>query len=175
MLDGPILTALTGAVPLFKAVHIAALVIWCGGLIALPLMLSQHDPAVSAKDYDIIRRATHHAYTLCVTPAAVIAVIAGTWLIFLREVFTPWLYAKLAFVALLVVAHAFVGHVLANVAEEPGEHTPPRPWLPIGTIFVPILAILVLVLAKPDLSFITFPEWLSEPRGGHLLFDVPSR
>ena len=175
MLDGPVLSALTAAVPLFKAVHIAGLVVWGGGLIALPLMLSRHDPAVSAKDYGIIRRATHVTYTLCVTPAAVIAVIAGTWLIFLRETFAPWLYAKLAFVALLVVAHAWVGHMLTKVAEQPGEHTPPGPYLPMGAILLPILAILVLVLGKPPLAWIEFPDWLTEPRGRQLLFDVPSR
>ncbi|UOM32579.1 CopD family protein [Acuticoccus sp. I52.16.1] len=175
MLDGPVLSALTAAVPLFKSVHIAALLVWAGGLVALPLMLARHDPAVSAADYDIIRRATHVTYTLCVTPAAVIAVIAGTWLIFLREVFTPWLYAKLAFVALLVVAHAWVGHILAKVAEEPGEHTPPSPWLPIAAVAIPVVAILVLVLGKPALAFIEFPDWLTVPRGRQLLFDVPSR
>lgn len=175
MLDGPIPSALIAAIPLFKAVHIAALLVWAGGLVALPPMLSRHDPAVSAEDYAIIRRSTHLTYTLCVTPAAVIAVIAGTWLIFLREVFTPWLYAKLAFVALLVVAHAWVGLILSKVAEEPGEHTPPAPWLPIVAILLPVIAILVLVLGKPALGWVTFPEWLSEPRGRQLLFDVPSR
>lgn len=175
MLEGPDLSAFAGVVPFFKAAHIAALIIWGGGLVALPLMLSRHDPAVSAEDYTIIRRATHLTYTLCVTPAAVIAVIAGTWLIFLREVFTPWLYAKLLFVALLVVAHAWVGHTVARVAEKPGEHVPPEPWLPIAAILLPVVAILVLVLGKPGLAFIEFPEWLREPRGRQLLFDVPSR
>lgn len=175
MLIESILETLSTAVPLFKAVHIAALPVWAGGLIALPLMLSRHDPAVSAEDYLIIRRATHITYTLCVTPAAVIAVISGTWLIFLREVFTPWFYAKLAFVALLVVAHAWVGHILARVAEEPGEHHPPGPYLPIAAVLVPVLAILVLVLGKPALGFIEFPDWLTEPRNRQLLFDVPSR
>ena len=37
---------LAPAVPLFKAAHIVALVIWCGGLLALPLMLTRHDPNI---------------------------------------------------------------------------------------------------------------------------------
>ena len=175
MLEGPLVSALIAATPLFKAVHIAALLIWSGGLIALPLMLSRHDPAVSLADYRIIRRSTHIVYTICVTPAAVIAVIAGTWLIFLREAFVPWLYAKLAFVALLVVAHAWVGHIIETMAEEPGEHTPPTPWLPIVAVLGPVVVILFLVLGKPALGWISFPAWITEPRGGQLLFDVPSR
>ncbi|MBM9593404.1 CopD family protein [Roseitranquillus sediminis] len=166
---------LRDTIPIFKAFHIAALCIWCGGLLALPLMLSRHDPAVAQDDYRRIRRATHLTYTTCVTPAAVVAVVAGTWLIFLREAFVPWLYAKLLFVALLVAAHAWIGHIMVEVAETPGRDTPPRPLLPVVAILLPVLAILVLVLGKPDLDWIELPQWLREPHGGHFPFDVPRR
>ncbi|WP_167803298.1 CopD family protein [Pseudoroseicyclus tamaricis] len=162
-------------VPLFKVLHIAALCIWCGGLIVLPLMLARHDPAVVEEDYRLIRRGTHIAYTMGVTPAAVIAVIAGTWLIFLRGAFVPWLFAKLAFVALLVLIHAWVGHVVAQVAEEPGTQRPPEPYLPVAAVLFCVVAILVLVLAKPDIGTVSFPDWMMEPRDNQLLFDVPSR
>jgi len=163
------------AVPLFKAVHIIGVVVWLGGLIALPLMLIRHDPTVSVEDYRVIRKTSHITYTMGVTPAAVIAVIAGTWLIFMREVFTPWLFAKLAAVALLVVAHAWIGHVVVRIGEEPGEHTPPPAWLPIVAICAPALAILFLVLAKPHLGWIVFPAWMTETHDGQLFFDVPRR
>ena len=163
------------SVPYFKALHIAGLCLWCGGLLAMPLMLSRHDPVDSQDDYRRIRRATHLTYTLFVTPAAVIAVIAGTWLIFLREVFVPWLYAKVFFVALLVCAHAWIGHILITVAESAGRHRPPEPYLPLAAVLTPIVAILILVLGKPEFDGITFPDWLTEPRGGQLPFDVPRR
>ena len=166
---------ITAIVPLLKGLHIAALCLWCSGVIVLPLMLSRHDPAVSQDDYERIRRATHLTYTVCATPAAVIAVIAGTWLVFLREVLVPWLYLKLLFVALLVAVHAWIGHLLVQVAEKPGRHRPPEPYLPIISALVPILAILALVLGKPDLSWVEFPHWLLEPVGGQLPFDVPRR
>lgn len=162
-------------IPIFKGAHIAALCIWCGGLLALPLMLSRHDPTAAQDDYRRIRRATHLTYTICVTPAAVIAVVAGTWLIFLREAFVPWLYAKLLFVALLVAAHAWIGHIMIEVAETPGRKAPPRPALPVIAILLPALAILILVLGKPDLSWIQFPGWLREPYGSQFPFDVPRR
>lgn len=162
------------AVPLFKAAHIVGLVIWVGGLITLPLMLTRHDPAISVEDYRMIRKASHITYTMGVTPAAVIAVIAGTWLIFMREVFTPWLFAKLAFVALLVLAHAWIGHIVVRIGEEPGQHTPPPAWLPITAVLLSSLAILFLVLAKPAFGWIIFPDWLTETQGGQLLFDVPN-
>lgn len=164
-----------GAVVLIKGVHIAALVLWCGGLFAVPLMLARHDPAVSKDDYRRIRRATHLAYIGCVTPAAVVAVVSGTWLIFLREAFVPWLYAKLVFVAALVAVHAWIGHLLVQVAEKPGRHRPPARYLLVVPTMVPVLTIFVLVLAKPDLDWLTFPDWLREPRGGQLPFEVPRR
>lgn len=166
---------LTSLIPIFKTAHIAALIVWCGGLLVLPSMLARHDPSVLPGDYTHIRRSTHLIYTLVVTPAAVIAVIAGTWLVFLREVFVPWFFAKLVFVALLVAVHAWIGHILTKIAEEPGTHTPPSPSYPVIAVMVPVLAVLVLVLAKPDLQGLEFPQWLLEPQGGHLPFAIPNR
>lgn len=152
-----------------------ALGIWCGGLIVLPLMLSRHDPAILQDDYRIIRHSTHLTYTTVVTPAAVIAVIAGTWLIFLRQAFVPWLFAKLAFVALLLVLHAWIGHSIVRLAEEPGDHETPNPYLPIAGVLVCTTVILLLVLGKPGFDWLDFPQWLQSPRDGQLPFDVPRR
>lgn len=166
---------LVSTIPLFKALHLMALIVWCGGLVMLPLMLARHDPAISAFDYALIRRSTHLTYTIVVTPAAVIAVVAGTWLIFLRGTFVPWFFAKLVFVSLLLVLHAWIGHTIVSIAEEPGTHRAPNPYLPASGVMACALAILVLVLGKPDFGWLSFPEWLSAPRGGHLPFEVPSR
>lgn len=166
---------IVATIPIFKIVHIAALTLWCGGLLAMPLMLARSDRSVMMDDYRLIRRATHLTYTLCVTPAAVIAVIAGTWLIFLREAFVPWMFAKLVFVSLLVVAHVWTGNLLVRTAEEPARYDPPRAVLPLAAVLVPVIVILTLVLAKPGFHWIDFPQWMLEPRGGQLPFDVPSR
>lgn len=155
-----------------KAFHMMMLVLWCAGLFALPLMLSRHDPAVGQADYSRIRRATHYGYTFVVTPAALFAIGSGTLLVFLRETFVPWMFAKLVFVALLVAFHAWLSYVLVAVAETEGTHTPPKPLLPLVLLLLPILAILCLVLAKPALD-LPVPDWLLQPRYGQLPFDVP--
>lgn len=160
-------------IPHMKALHVATLALWTGGLFALPLMLSRHDPAIGQADFSRIRRATHYSYTLAVTPAAVIAIASGLVLVFLREVFVPWMFAKLVFVALLVTFHAWVGGTLVKVAEAEGAHIPPEPLLPLLLLLVPVLAILLLVLAKPELGDLPLPGWLMQPRGGHLPFEVP--
>lgn len=162
-------------IPHLKAFHVAMLALWCAGLFALPLMLSRHDPAIGQADYDRIRRATHYGYAFVITPAAVLAIASGTLLIFLREAFVLWMFAKLVFVAGLVTFHAWVGHTLVHVAETEGEHQPPEPFWPTLLLTVPVLAILTLVLAKPELGEIPMPGWLEEPRGIQLPFDVPRR
>lgn len=162
-------------IPYFKFIHIAALAIWAAGLFALPLMLTRHDPTNAQADYTRLRQASHYSYTLLVTPMAVLAIISGTVLIFLREVFVTWMFAKLVFVALMVVFHAWVGHVLVSVAETEGEHTPPSPTFPVLILLGIVICVLALVLAKPDLGAIPMPEWLVEPRELQLPFDVPRR
>lgn len=155
-----------------KAIHVTMLALWCAGLFALPMMLAHHDPASGQTEYRRIRRATHYGYTFVVTPAALFTIGSGVLLVFLRETFVPWMFFKLIFVTLLVAFHAWVSYVLVAVAETEGFHAPPSPALPLFLLLVPILAILVLVLAKPDLH-LPMPGWLLEPQDGHLPFDVP--
>lgn len=169
------MSALTPLVPHLKALHLAMLLFWCGGLFALPVMLARHDPAIGQADYARIRRATHYAYTFCITPAAVLAIASGTGLIFLREVFVTWMFAKLVLVATLVGFHVWIGYVLVAVAEREGAHRAPRPALPLLLLLAAVLAILTVVLAKPELGEIPMPGWLTEPRGHQLPFDVPRR
>jgi protoporphyrinogen IX oxidase len=160
-------------IPYFKALHIGTLAIWCAGLFALPLVLARHETAVGQQDYARIRRASHYGYTLIVTPAAVIAIASGTVLIFLREVFVLWMFAKLVAVAALVLFHAWVGHVIVKVAETEGTHIPPEPVWPLVVLVTPIVVILFLVLGKPDLGGIPIPDWLLEPQDRQFLFEVP--
>lgn len=162
-------------VPHLKALHIAALVLWCAGLFALPLMFARHDRSLGQIAYDLRRRATHYGYAWFVTPAALVAIASGTALVFVRELFTPWLFAKLAFVALLVAFHAWVGRLLIAAAETDAAPEPPRAGAALVVLLAPIVAILMLVLGKPDLSRIPLPGWLLEPRGVQLPFDVPRR
>ncbi|MEI4263720.1 CopD family protein [Roseovarius sp. D0-M9] len=162
-----------GLIPHFKGLHIAALIFWCGGLAALPLMLSLHDKAASQADFTRIRHITHFSYVFAITPAALVAIGSGTALIFLREAYVPWLFAKLVFVALLVAFHAWIGGILTRVAESAGQHVPPKPVLPLILLLVPVLAILALVLGKPDLHGLPMPEWLTQTQDGQLPFAAP--
>ena len=160
-----------------KFLHIAALCIWCAGLVGLPLVLARHDTAHGQPEYGRLRVLTHNAYTGIVTPAAVLTIVMGTALVFMRGVFVPWMFAKLVAVGVLVLLHAWIGHVTLVVGEQRGSYDPPRGW-PVATVSIAALAsitILVLVLGKPLLADRLAPRWLTHTQDQPLPVDeVPN-
>lgn len=166
---------LQAMVPHLKALHIGFIAIWSAGLFALPWMLARHDRAVVQAEYAQIRLATHYGYIWVITPAAVLAIGTGTTLVFLREVFTVWMFAKLILVTGLVAMHAWVGHTIVKVAETEGTHEPSEPLMPTLMILTLVIGVLCLVLAKPVLGNLPMPPWLLHPLGRHLPFDIPNR
>lgn len=167
--------ALEQAVPHIKALHIGFVALWVAGLFALARMLALHDRDMLRAEYDQVRRATHFGYVWAVTPAAVLAIFTGSLLIFLRDVFTVWLLAKLVLVAGLVAVHAFVGHNIIRIAETRGRHDPPGALVPTLAVSALGVCILLVVLSKPELNELPVPSWLEAPLGVQLPFDVPSR
>jgi putative membrane protein len=160
--------------PHLKAIHLGFMAIWVAGISLLPALLARHDRAIAQAEFTLIRQATHYGYIWLTTPAAVVTVASGTALIFLREVFTGWMFVKLIAVAALVALHAWVGHTIVAVAETEGRHEPPSAVLPILILYVIVVLVLALVLAKPSLSELPIPGWLLQPLGRALPFDVPN-
>jgi len=160
-------------IALFKAVHVIGLVVWCAGLIALPVIIQAYGRAASVRTqsgYSEFRLLTHRGYIELVTPAAVIAVGAGTVLIFLEEVRDPWMMAKLAAVAGMAICHAWIGHIISMTGEGNGAYRLPTP-IPVLFGAVGLMGVVLwLVLAKPDLAPLTelLPDWLHQPLGREL-------
>lgn len=150
-----------------KGLHIAALILWCAGLLVLPLMLAKHELGERQADYSRLRLLTHDSYTKIVTPAAVIAIAAGTALIYLRAVFEPWMFAKLVAVGLLVALHALIGHTVVLMSERRGKYAPPSPIPLIAGSIATMIVVLLLVLAKPVMPDL-IPDWLEQPHNRQL-------
>lgn len=154
-----------------KALHIAALAIWVAGLLALPVLMQRHGRGAAMRTqagFAAFRWLSHYSYTRVVSPAAVVAVAAGTALILADAVLAPWMLAKLLAVAGMVLIHAWLGHVIVLIGEGRGAWRMP----PIALLLLPVLVALValvlwLVLAKPDLQGLIdrLPEALLSPRG----------
>lgn len=157
-------------VPILKSIHIIGLLFWCAGLLCLPSLLRTHHHARSQHDFAELRVLVRRLYVGALTPAAVLAVAAGTGLIFAREVYTGWMFVKLAFVALLVAVHAYQGHLLIETGGGEADPVPGRFHSLMLTALAAtvMLAIITVVLAKPDLRSEMLPDWLLEPRDRQL-------
>lgn len=161
-------------IPIIKGLHIAAIALWAAGLIALPLLLGQHERGHAQQEYQRVRRFTHYGYTHLLTPAAVLAVAAGIALLFLRGVFVPWMFAKLAIVGMLVALHAWIGNLVVRMGEH-ANRKQPSPILPLVVLAIALsVAIIALVLTKPEIDM-AMPDWLSTPRDRQLpVEEVPT-
>lgn len=148
-----------------KALHISGLLVWCAGLLYFPGLLASHARLAEGEDFVRIRRASRFAHNAVVSPAAVIAIGAGTALLFLSPgVLQGWMFLKLACVGVLAMAHVYYGHLLGTLASR--GVSPPRRllWVVWGAVLAAITAILALVLAKP-LVETSLPRWMLEPGG----------
>ncbi|OWJ69312.1 hypothetical protein CDV50_18640 [Haematobacter massiliensis] len=151
-----------------KLIHIAAISLWAFGLMALPPMLMQRNRVAGDAALHNLHRATRYYYLVFLSPAAAIAVISGTALIFLAQVYSPWFAAKLAFVAVLCMMHGLAAGRILKVFGEEARY--PR-WMGFMSLFVTIGTvgiILFLVLGKPVLTGPDLP--LLRPGGLSELF-----
>lgn len=162
-------------IALFKAGHIASLAVWCAGLLVLPIILQiygRRSEISTQPGFSEFRLLLHAGYTRIVTPAAILTIILGTGLILLTQLRAEWLLVKLGVVCVMVLLHAWLGHLILKTAEGRGSYQMPSPVFVIpGSLFL-IGIVLVLVLSKPDLSFLSraLPDFLREPQGR----DLPS-
>ncbi len=156
-------------IALLKAIHIVALALWCAGLVLLPLLIQRYGRRAEIREqagYAEFRWLTHRAYVGFVTPAAVVAVTAGTALVFALQVLDPWMLAKLVCVAGMVLVHAWLGHLIVQAGEGRGAYRLPPAGLALLAVVPLIGLVLWLVLAKPapDALIALFPEALLAPR-----------
>lgn len=154
-------------IALVKFVHIFAIAVWVGGLIALPTFhryISCHPSGVPivARD-DTKFHAMKFAYVAIISPAAFVAVGSGIILVFQGTVVAPWFAVKLAFVAGLVVAHSIAGLTIAKLSEKNGQYPPWRSLAATLACSVFAVSIVSLTLLKPQLSGAALPSALSEP------------
>jgi uncharacterized membrane protein len=157
-------------IALVKFLHIAAIAIWAAGVVSLPGLYVQR---AHVKDEDALlrlQRLVRFAYIGIISPAAFVAVLTGTMLIFLRQTFEAWFSIKLALVSVFAILHVLTGLVVIRLFRD-GEIYPP--WRFVTATVLSggvVVAIFFIVLAKPtvDLALI---DVLSEPGGLKRLYD----
>lgn len=131
------------------SLHIVFLLLWSAALLYFPQLLTSQ---ATAEDVGVQRRAIHMQRTLyayVMTPSALLAVVAGTWLIFERGFGGGWLPVKLSLVLLMVFFHLYCGALMADFIRERVQR---RLWFYRALPLLPALlitAVVSLVVAKP--------------------------
>lgn len=152
---------------ILKFAHIASLAIWMGGLLVLPALFRGRtrfrEHSEPLHDW---HRFTRAVFVRTVSPAAFVAIGTGAALIFVRGVFTEWMFLKLATVGVLVGMHVWAGHVILHLFEEGKGYARWRLVTSTMMTFAAASATLALVLAKPELGLDRFlPADLLRPGG----------
>lgn len=145
-----------------KTLHLAAIAIWSAGLLGLPGLFVGRTHVPDEQSKHRLQAAVRFLYVGIVSPAAFVAVGSGTALIFLRQSFEPWFTLKLALVGALVTIHILTGLVIIRLFEAGNVYPFWRFATATAVTLLMVGAILVTVLAKPDLPDL-FPDAMAEP------------
>ncbi len=164
VLPSNVSTGLALFIALLKFLHIAAIAVWAAGLISLPGLYVQR---AYVKDKDALYRLqmmVRYAYVTIISPAAFIAVLSGTALIFGQETYAGWFALKLILVGVLVTTHVLTGLVIIRLFKD-GEFYPVWRFV-FATVVTSIIVIVIVVvaLAKPLVEF-ELPEEMTRPGG----------
>ena len=147
-----------------KAIHIGAIMFWCAGLLVLPMIYAKR-AGLRGEPLHELHRFARSAFIHVTSPAAFVAVVAGSLLIFLRDAFTIWMALKLVAVGLLVALHIRQGYIIQHLFDPGGNYARWRQHVAIGATASTIAAVLVLVLAKPTIDLAILPGWMLRPGG----------
>jgi len=148
-----------------KFVHLAAIVIWSGGLLALPFLFWQRRTLETGPDLDRLHRIARLVYVELTSPAAFIAIASGTALIFLQATFAEWFTLKMVLVGLMAMLHVVAGLVMHQLFSPSGRFGRLSFVALASSYAVLITAIVWVVLAKPHIDSNQFMVHLFEPGG----------
>lgn len=131
------------------SLHIVFLILWSACLLYFPqLVVRQALVGEPGAELEAMRM-QRTLYALVMTPAALLTVIAGVWLVFDRGFIGGWLPVKLSLVMLMAFFHAYCGTLMDDFRAQRIRH---RAWLYRLLPLVPALLITVvvtLVVGKP--------------------------
>jgi protoporphyrinogen IX oxidase len=136
-----------------KTFHIAFVIFWFAGVFYLPRLFVYHAMAADAIGIERFKVMERKLYWGIMTPAAVVAVALGAWLLIGQwDAFgrAGWMHAKLLLVGLLIGYHLYCGRLLAAFArdENAKSHRFYR-WMNDAPPIALLFGILTLVVVKP--------------------------
>lgn len=132
-----------------KGLHMVTLLVWCAGLFYLPALFAAHADTAGGQSFRRLRVMTRVTFVAVTSPAAVLAILSGSALVYATGVSGAWMALKLVAVSLMVLFHLYCGRVLAVLGETPGLRSSAAHFslLLAPTLLIP--TVLWLVLGKP--------------------------
>ena len=131
------------------SLHIAFLLVWAASLLYMPALFLRQETAKDDDGREQLMLMQRWLFARLMTPAALAAVLFGTWLVFERDIAGGWLPVKLSLVLLMAAFHVYCGQLMVKLKHGRGLHRPAYylalPAVPAGLI----VAVLWLVSAKP--------------------------
>ena len=132
--------------------HIVFMVSWFAGLFYLPRLFVYHaltppDDRPGIARFKIMER---KLYVGIMTPAAVLTIVFGLWLMWGFGIDGGWLHVKLVLVGVLVVLNVYLGRLLRDFAGDRNRHGHVfYRWLNEIPALPLLVAIVWLAVAKP--------------------------
>ncbi|MEM1244271.1 MAG: protoporphyrinogen oxidase HemJ [Pseudomonadota bacterium] len=132
--------------------HIIFMVAWFAGLFYLPRLFVYHAAVtdeISNARFKIMER---RLYRGIMTPAAILTVIFGIWLLSLNWQYylqAGWMHVKLTLVLILIGYHFYCGHLVKRFKRDNNPHSATfyRFFNEIPTLL--LISIIILVEVKP--------------------------
>ena len=150
---------------LLKFIHLAAIAVWSGGLIALPFLFWQRRTLEPGIELNRLHRIARLVYVDLTSPAAYIAIASGTALIFLQATFAEWFSTKMVLVGLMAMLHVVAGLILVKLFLPNGRLGRPS-CVALSIAYAALItAVVWIVLAKPHIDANQFAAHLFEPGG----------
>jgi putative membrane protein len=146
-----------------KALHIIFVVSWFAGLFYMVRLFIYHVEAQAKSDIEreilsnqfIIME--KKLWWIITTPAMVLTVIFGTWMVILNPsyLYAPWFQIKLVFVLLLLIYHFLCQNIMVKFKQNSfrWKSTQLRLWNELATLF--LVAIVFLVVLKSTFNWIS--------------------
>ncbi|MFA7386176.1 MAG: CopD family protein [Thiohalobacteraceae bacterium] len=129
--------------------HILFLILWSASLLYFPQLVVREAATLDAEVEREAIRMQRTLYAWIMTPAGLLTVLAGSWLLFERGFEGGWLPVKLALVTLLAFFHAYCGSLMDDYKRgRIRRHLWFFGLLPLVPALL-ILAVVTLVVGKP--------------------------
>lgn len=130
------------------SLHIAFIAVWSASLVYFPFLIMEQSQT-GAPRHERLMLLQRWIYSMVMTPSALLAIVAGTWLVLERGFSGGWMPVKLAGVLVMAMFHGYCGALMVDLKRR-GFRRSTGFYGALSVIpTTAILVVVTLVSAKP--------------------------